>query len=120
MNNKFPCYVFEPVSGSKWKKKMKTPARENNILATPGRKSQLHYYLNIRWTWTITTDMPNLIRKSLNPTQRTGKRIKLGAEGVVFPSEEYTNWFSSCWSILKTYTQVLVVQMSRLYLEIYT
>jgi hypothetical protein len=54
-------------------------------------------------------------------TQRTkGSWRKLGAREVILPREGHTNWLSSAkWSALKTYIQLALYGINRIYLGIY-
>lgn len=56
--------------------------------------------------------------QALKPTQRTiGHRVKLGIEEVVFLREEHNNLlFSAKQSSLKTYIQISLYRLNRLYL----
>lgn len=72
----------------------------------------------------IPVDMTKWTEKNpggLNPTKRTPDNWEeLGAGEVAVLKEEHTNWPSSAkWSALKTYIQVALHGLNRLYLRIY-
>lgn len=84
-------------------------------------KSYHHECQNAKQTRMLPMNTTNWIENNpqvLKPTQRTiGHRVKLGIEEVVFLREEHNNLlFGAKQSSLKTYIQISLYRLNRLYL----